>query len=154
MIVFNWSDFMNFGLTNANGILNMLRKREETALSYTLSIETERLYLKLIGNPYMTSFYYEAILKETNQVVESVSIVDENDIWFQTLEQFRNNGYITEATKKVLEFCPCDMNFYTNINNKASIRVMKKLNLKFCGIQGNTVNYLYRSKKERYTPKV
>ena len=93
------------------------------------SINTERLILQREKTPDGVSTVYSIILKQTEQKIGNVTLIQDGEIWYKVYEPFRKNGYATEAVAKVMEVVVTDIDFYLSIrpNNKASRKVAKKL---------------------------
>lgn len=93
------------------------------------SISTERLILQRRETPDNVSTVYSILLKQTEQVIGNVMLIQDGEIWYKIYEPFRKRGYATEAVAKVMEVVVTDIDFYLSINpnNKASRKVAKKL---------------------------
>lgn len=93
------------------------------------SICTERLILQKGKTPDNVSTVYSIILKQTNQRIGNVTLIQDGEIWYKVYEPFRRKGYATEAVAKVMEVVVTDIDFFLSIDpkNKASRKVAKKL---------------------------
>ncbi len=141
---------MDFSFTPGPGFFKFLEQRGKDSLAYPLTMETERLILKMRGNPCTASFSYIMVLKETEAEIGFVGIVDDDDLWLQTSETYRNKGYMTEALKAVLSVCYMDMNLTTSRENVAAIKLMQRLGLRFCGENNGIVAYKYIAKENNH----
>lgn len=92
------------------------------------AIETERLILRRQKPVDCISTRYFIYLRETEQNVGSITLINDGEIWYGISEPFQKNGYATEALAKVEEVVKTDIPFYLAIDakNKASRKVAKK----------------------------
>lgn len=109
---------------------------------YPDNIETERLLLEKSKETDCTTVLYSVCLNvEKKQKIGEIVLIFDGEIWYKINEQYRNQGYITEALTKVLE--TSHKNHYLSIENKnkASKKVAKKLGFKKTKRIGNSCIY-------------
>ena len=85
--------------------------------------------------------FYSLILKDTQQIIGIAGLVDREgiddiDIGYGMLPEFRGKGYAFEATKAVFEYGYKDLKLdkivaIVNPDNPGSIKLLSKLGLKF-----------------------
>ncbi len=139
-------------LVNSEGWLKFIGNR-----NISNTIDAEKYIQKILDDP---KFFYSVFeLKESQKAIGIVTFLEREDeifpdIGFALLPEFEKNGYTIEASKAYLE----EINVsdkYGNImaitlpDNQKSIRVLKKLNLKYQGDyeKGNETLSYYSLKK-------
>lgn len=111
-------------------------------------IETERLLLKKQASDSAAILYF-IYLKESNENIGPISIMADGEIWYKIYSDHnKNKGYMTEALSGLIEKCTCNY-LYLSIqrDNKASIKVAKKLKLKYEGKSSSRKCLIYSIKK-------
>ncbi len=121
------------------------------------SIEETKLLLELWVKQYSLKGYYQwaIVLKETNEIIGAISFVhiwselNKIEVGYCLGEEYWNNGYMSEALKRIIDFCFDDLEVQEVlakhiVDNVASGKVMKKCGMKFIGIEkeGNVNNNL------------
>lgn len=123
-------------LVNSEGWLKFIGNR-----NISNRIHAEKYIQKILDNP---KFFYNVFeLKESQKAIGIVTFLEREDerfpdIGFALLPEFEKNGYTIEASKAYLKEIDT-LNEYENIiaitlpDNQKSIRVLRKLGLKYQG---------------------
>ncbi|RKN78486.1 GNAT family N-acetyltransferase [Ulvibacterium marinum] len=123
-------------LVNSEGWLRFIGNR-----NISNTIDAKKYIQKILDN---TKIFYNVFeLKESQKAIGSVTFLEREgerfpDIGFALLPEFEKNGYTIEASKAYLKEIDT-LNEYENIiaitlpDNQKSIRVLRKLGLKYQG---------------------
>lgn len=109
------------------------------------SLEEEKKSLIGIDKKYVENYYnWLIVLKSTNAIIGRANLQVEEynecvEVNYTLDNRYYNEGYMTEAVKKIIEFCfnEVDINRFQAgcvIENKASRRVLQKCQMKEEGI--------------------
>lgn len=141
-------------ITMFDAILNNKKTLYFLDWPFCQNIEEAKTFVRrLIDNSEKLKQYFWIIEeKNSNKFVGCISVcnfIEEKrmaEIEYVANSQFRGNGYIPEATRRVIEYLIKDCRLYRieavcNIENIASSKVMEKSGMKFEGIlRGRALN--------------
>ena len=122
-------------------------KKEDNNKKYPDTVNTQRLKLTKRYSDYMSTGY-DVFIKESNIKIGWVHLIDDSfeediEIQYLILENFRRNGYCTEAVEALIKAIP-DLSFYVDPVNKPSKRVCRKLKRKLKKSDYRCYKYLKR----------
>lgn len=118
-----------------------------THIPYPYKLKDAKDFIKSqINNFGKTDYGFFIILDETKEIIGSLGIMNINkrdnraEIGYVLAKKHRNNGYMTEACRELVDFGFRKLNLHRiNINhakgNKASQRVIKKMGAKYEGLE-------------------
>ncbi len=126
---------LNLDLTKLSKIFGQFHELQKV-------YKTERLILQKETTPDSVSNVYSILLRKSKEQIGIINVLYDGELWSQIYEDFRHNGYATEAVSKLIN-SNISKNFYFVIDfrNKPSRKVAKRLGFKRKGRNGKLLIY-------------